>query len=144
MRRTCVWTLALVVGCSLAGRANAQQRAPAPEGTLLYFIGLADGQTVTSPVTVRFGLRGMGVAPAGVDSPNTGHHHLLVDAELPDLEKPIPADAHHRHFGKGETETTLELDPGTHTLQLILGDRNHVPHDPPVVSERITIIVAAP
>ena len=137
------WPLALALSALLLapGAARGQERTPAPEGAELYFISPADGATLEGPVTVRFGLRGMGVAPAGVDTPATGHHHLLVDVDLPDLDQPIPADDHHRHFGGGQTEVSLELSPGTHTLQLLLGDRNHVPHDPPVVSERITVVV---
>ena len=83
----------------------------------------------------------MGVAPAGVAKEGTGHHHLIVDAELPPEDLPIPANDDYRHFGKGQTETEIELSPGPHTLQLLLGDKNHVPHDPPVVSERISIVV---
>ena len=117
-------------------------RTPSPEGAQVYIISPADGATVRSPVTVVFGLRGMGVAPAGVDKPGTGHHHLLIDvANSPDLAKPLPADARHKHFGGGQTETTIELPPGKHTLQLILGDKNHVPHNPVVMSEKITIVV---
>ena len=116
---------------------------PAPEGADLYFIGIEDGATVSSPVTVRFGLEGMGVAPAGTEREATGHHHLLIDATLEGdaLDQPIPSDENHRHFGGGQTETTIELPPGEHTLQLVLGDANHIPHDPPVMSERITITV---
>ncbi|NKX44117.1 DUF4399 domain-containing protein [Roseibacterium sp. KMU-115] len=125
------------------------QGMPAPEGAQVYFIGLADGDTVTAPVTVRFGLSGMGVAPAGTDAANTGHHHLLVNrpplGEGPDgadeLLYGLPADDNHRHFGGGQTEVTLDLPPGSHTLQLVLGDMNHVPHSPPVVSPVITITV---
>ena len=108
-----------------------------------YIISPSDGDTVTSPVTVKFGLKGMGVAPAGVERDNTGHHHLLIDLEtLPDLDMPIPADDQHVHFGGGQTETTVELEPGEHTLQLLLGDHLHRPHDEPVVSEKITITVS--
>lgn len=107
-----------------------------------YIISPANGATVTSPVTVKFGLKGMGVAPAGIVKANTGHHHLLIDLEkLPNLEQPIPSDKNHRHFGGGQTEVTLELEPGMHTLQLLLGDATHVPHKPAVVSEKITITV---
>ena len=109
----------------------------------LYFIHPADNMRVKSPVTVRFGLEGMGIAPAGVERSNTGHHHLIIDSELPSLERPIPNDDNHRHFGGGQTETKLELSPGTHTLQLLLGDHNHIPHNPALVSERITITVEA-
>jgi hypothetical protein len=125
----------------LALMANTQARTPAPEGAQAYIISPADGETVTSPVVVRFGLSGAGVAPAGVDAPNTGHHHLLINAPLPPLDAPIPNDENHRHFGAGQTETTLELEPGTYTLQLILGDYLHIPHDPPVTSDPITITV---
>jgi hypothetical protein len=108
----------------------------------LYIISPLDGATVSNPVTIRFGLKGMGVAPAGVDKPMTGHHHLLIDVEgLPPMNMPVPADANHKHFGGGQTEATIELSPGKHTLQLLLGDMGHVPHDPPVVSEKITIMV---
>ena len=124
-----------------AAAASAPERTPAPDGVELYIISPTDGATLESPVTVRFGLRGMGVAPAGVATPTTGHHHLLVDTGLPDLTQPIPSDDHHRHFGGGQTEVTLELTPGSHTLQLLLGDQNHVPHDPPVVSPLVTITV---
>lgn len=124
--------------------APAMPRTPAPDGALTYFLSPANGATVTSPVTIRFGLRGMGVAPAGVTAPNTGHHHLLVDVDtLPPDNLPIPNDANHRHFGLGQTETELTLEPGQHTLQLVLGDHLHIPHQPPVRSERITITVAA-
>lgn len=114
---------------------------PAPDGAAVYFISPEDGATVSSPVVVRFGLRGMGVAPAGTNMENTGHHHLLVDVDTLDLSNPIPSDDNHRHFGGGQTETEVELEPGTHTLQLLLGDFAHVPHDPPVMSEKITITV---
>ncbi|KAA3629354.1 MAG: DUF4399 domain-containing protein [Proteobacteria bacterium] len=107
----------------------------------LYIISPKDGETVNSPVTIRFGLRGMGVAPAGVEKAGTGHHHLLIDVgELP-RGVPIPADDRHKHFGGGQTETTIELAPGRHTLQLLLGDHVHIPHDPPVMSKRIEITV---
>ena len=118
---------------------NAQ--TPAPANARAYIISPADGEIVSNPVTVKFGLEGMGVAPAGVKAENTGHHHLLVDAGLPPLDRPIPADENHIHFGKGQTQTTLTLTPGKHTLQLLLGDANHIPHTPPVMSEKITITV---
>jgi hypothetical protein len=106
-----------------------------------YLISPQDGQTVTSPFVVRFGLRGMGVAPAGIDMPGTGHHHLIIDAPLPPARQPVPFDEQHKHFGKGQTETELSLPPGEHTLQLILGGHTHVPHEPPVASGRIRIRV---
>lgn len=117
---------------------------PSTPGAEVYIISPADGATVTSPVRVVFGLRGMGVAPAGIDKPNTGHHHLLIDTDLPtgeDLDFSLPADENHIHFGGGQTETEVELPPGTHTLQLLVGDKDHIPHDPPVYSEKITITV---
>lgn len=128
----------LAAGAALAGET------PSPPGAKVYFIGLEDGQTVASPVTVRFGLSGMGVAPAGVDDKeNTGHHHLIINEAIEgeELNEPIPADDQHIHFGGGQTETTIELPAGTHVLQLVLADWSHIPHNPPVMSERITITV---
>jgi hypothetical protein len=123
---------------------GALPRTPAPAGATAYLLSPENGARVTSPVTVRFGLRGMGVAPAGVTAPNTGHHHLLIDvAQLPPDNLPLPATDQIRHFGLGQTETVLELPPGEHTLQLVLGDALHIPHDPPVRSEKITITVVA-
>jgi len=121
--------------------AWAMDKSPSPEGAELYIVSPANGDTVSSPVTVVFGLKGMGVAPAGADIENTGHHHLIIDAPLPDLDLPIPADDNHKHFGKGQTETTIELAPGKHTLQLLLGNFIHVPHDSEVASEVIEITV---
>lgn len=117
---------------------------PAPEGAQLYLISPADGAKITGPVHVVFGLRGMGVAPAGVDKAHTGHHHLLIDAPLPSgsaLDDAIPKDDNYRHFGGGQTEAMLDLPAGKHTLQLLLGDTNHIPHNPPVHSKQITIWV---
>ncbi|KDE39908.1 ATPase of the AAA+ class [Nitrincola lacisaponensis] len=112
------------------------------EDKTLYIISPADGETVNSPVTVKFGLKGMGVAPAGIDFPNTGHHHLLINVEtLPPLDMPVPTDERHLHFGGGQTEVTLEMEPGEHTLQLLLGDKMHIPHAEPMISEKITIRV---
>jgi len=112
-------------------------------GPKVYFIGLEDGQTVSSPLTVRFGLAGYGVAPAGVDKPETGHHHLLIDTALSedDMQYPIPSDENHSHFGGGQTQVTVDLEPGDHTLQLVLGDAGHVPLGPEFMSERITVTV---
>lgn len=113
-----------------------------PEGAEVYIISPADGDTVTSPVTVRFGLKGMGIAPAGVAKANTGHHHLLIDMpEGPALDKTLPAEANHVHFGGCQTEATIELSTGKHTLQLIMGDMNHIPHNQPVISEMVTVTV---
>lgn len=128
---------------ALAFTASAQMpRTASPPGAKLYILEPKDGASIKGPVRVVMGLSGMGVAPAGADFPETGHHHLLVDVDtLPPLDMPIPADDKHRHFGKGQTETLLTLSPGRHTLQLLLGDRNHVPHQPPLTSERITITV---
>jgi hypothetical protein len=116
-------------------------RTPSPADAKVYIISPKNGTTVRNPVTVRFGLSGMGVAPAGTVAENTGHHHLIIDSPLPPLDQPLPKDDTHLHFGKGQTETVLTLKPGKHTLQLVLGDANHVPHDPPVVSEKVTIWV---
>ena len=119
-----------------------QARTPAPDTAQAYIISPADGETVSSPVNVKFGLQGMGVAPAGIGKDKTGHHHLLIDIEKPPaLDKPIPSDKHHKHFGGGQTEAWIELSPGKHTLQLLLGDQNHVPHQPAVMSKPITITV---
>jgi uncharacterized protein DUF4399 len=116
---------------------------PAPRDAYLYIGWPVDGQVVSAgkPFRVWFGLRNMGVAPKGVSFPNTGHHHLLIDAELPAADQEIPSDRNHLHFGAGETETTLELGPGRHTLQLLMGDDKHVPHNPPIRSKKITITV---
>lgn len=129
----------LAVGVSFAD--SGLPRSQRPEDAQVYFISPGAGETLTSPVTVRFGLRQMGVAPAGVERAGTGHHHLIIDAEMPPLDLPVPATDHYRHFGLGQTEIVLELAPGEHTLQLLLGDHLHIPHDPPVVSERISITV---
>jgi Domain of unknown function (DUF4399) len=113
-----------------------------PKDAEVYFISPHNGATVKSPVVVRFGLKGLGVAPAGVKFENTGHHHLLVDVDLPaDHEAPLPVTDNIKHFGKGQTETSLTLAPGKHTLQLVVGDENHIPHEPPLVSKKITITV---
>lgn len=121
--------------------AVSHAATPASDGASVYFISPQNGATVSSPVTVQFGLTGMGVAPAGVERANTGHHHLIVDAPLPPLDQAVPADDQHRHFGGGQTEAVIELSPGQHTLQLLLGDQLHRPHQPVVASEVITITV---
>lgn len=127
----------------MTGVMTAQlARQKAAEGTSVYIIAPANGATVSSPFTVRFGLKGMGVAPAGVNHPNTGHHHLLIDvADLPDLGTPLPATDNIRHFGGGQTEAEITLPAGQHTLQLVFADYLHVAHERPVVSEKVTITV---
>ncbi len=139
MRMLRTLLISLLFAISLAGIVAA--KSPSPEGAELYFITPNNGDLVKSPVTVRFGLKGMGVAPAGVEKAKTGHHHLIIDADLPPMNLPIPKDAQHKHFGGGQTETVIELSPGKHTLQLLLGDHNHQPHDPPIKSKRITIYI---
>jgi hypothetical protein len=116
----------------------------AAEGAAVYVIYPLDGQVLNAkkPIQVSFGLRGMGVAPAGVVVEKTGHHHLLIDQrELPDLTMPLPASAQLIHFGGGQTQTEIRLAPGSHTLQLVLGNQYHIPHNPPLISKKITIIV---
>ena len=135
--------LSAVLVSSVAQEAPGLPRSPAPEGADTYIQSPADGAVVTSPFTVRFGLRGIGVAPAGVQLPNTGHHHLLIDVtQMPSYDLPLPANDNVRHYGLGQTETEVELSPGEHTLQLVLGDWLHMPHEPPVMSEVVTITVA--
>lgn len=134
---TKITALFAMVFCGLLLSSATRADHPA-----VYIISPAHGEVVSNPVQVRFGLRGMGVAPAGTDNANTGHHHLLIDVDqLPALDQPVPSDANHRHFGKGQTEVELTLEPGEHTLQLLLGDMGHVPHNPALVSEKITINV---
>jgi hypothetical protein len=119
-------------------------RKPAPADARVYFVGLEDGSVLPQKATIHFGLVNMGVAPAGIDRPNTGHHHLLIDTNLPPLDEPIPNDFNHLHFGAGQTEAIVTLSPGRHTLQLLLGDENHVPHNPPIMSKPIRVYVAKP
>ena len=140
MRRIAFFLLILLSSATAAGAGET----PAPADAKVYFINLKDGDRVISPLVVRFGLSGMGIAPAGTEAPNTGHHHLFVDApalEGDALNEAIPMDEHHMHFGKGQTETTITLSKGQHTLQLVLGDWTHIPHQTPVMSERITVTV---
>ena len=137
MRKLMIGVLLLAAACALA-----QERTPSPPGAEAYIISPRNGATVSNPVRVQFGLKGMGVAPAGVKFDNTGHHHLLIDTDAPsDLNAPLPASDKVVHFGKGQTETSLTLPPGKHTLQLLFADLNHVPHSPPVISKKITITV---
>jgi Domain of unknown function (DUF4399) len=134
-----VVTVLLALACSAA--AIADQTA-APAGAAVYIVKPVAGARVKSPVTVVFGLTGMGIAPAGVKFDNTGHHHLLIDTELPsDLTQPLPVSDNIRHFGKGQTEATLDLPPGKHTLQLLFADFTHTPFTPNVTSKKITITV---
>ena len=128
----------LVFGLLIVGWLGIASAADDPQ---LYFISPANGAVVSGSVTVQFGLSGFGVAPAGIQKERTGHHHLLIDTDLPALDVPVPSDEHYRHFGGGQTETTLGLVPGEHTMQLLLGDFSHIPHNPPLMSERITITV---
>lgn len=139
MQRVVIASLAAAVtaGITLAQGLNTA----APNGAKVYFISPADGAEISGPVTIRFGLSGMGVAPAGIEKPSTGHHHLLVDQKLADYKASIPADDKHRHFGGGQTEVTLSLAPGRHTLQLVMGDHNHIPFAPSVESPAISITV---
>src|SRR3954447_20751845 len=122
--------------------AASAQGKPAPKDAVLYFVWPQNGLTIKGGFWCRFGLRGMGVTHAGDSFPNSGHHHLLVDATQPlDLNDAIPADKNHLHFGAGQTEARIELPPGKHTLQLVLGDANHIPFDPPVMSKKITVTI---
>ena len=134
---------ALVVAFAVAALAPAAAQTPSPAGAKVYFINLKDGAEVDSPFLVQFGLSGMGVAPAGVEKPNTGHHHLLIDTTMTpeQMKEPLSADDNHKHFGGGQTEAMVTLPKGQHTLQLLLGDWTHMPHVPPVMSEPITITV---
>jgi len=135
--------LALVILALASSGAIPEGRTPASSGAEVYIISPKDGATLKNPVVVQFGLRGMGVAPAGVPFANTGHHHLLIDTAAPaDMNVPLPASANIMHFGKGQTETQLTLSPGKHTLQLLFADLNHIPHQPPVISKKITITVS--
>lgn len=144
--RIAVLTMLVPVALTVPRAAPAGDTA-APDSAQVYFIEPQDGDTVAAPVRVVFGLRGMGIAPAGTDAAGTGHHHLLIDrppfgeGAAGEDDRPLPSDGHHRHFGGGQTETRLELAPGRHRLQLVLGDKTHIPHDPPVVSDVIEITV---
>ncbi|MGI9247808.1 MAG: DUF4399 domain-containing protein [Woeseiaceae bacterium] len=121
--------------------SGALSRTSSPEGARVFFITPADGATVSNPIRIEFGIEGMAVVKAGNSQPDSGHHHLLIDTELPDLGLPVPADANHVHFGDGSTSTEITLEPGQHTLCLLLGDHLHIPHDPPLMSNPITITV---
>ena len=138
-----MWSITFVA-MPLAGASaqeRARQRSPAPATARLSFVDLADKAQVPAKLTVRFAITGMEVVPAGQVARNGGHHHLLIDTELPPLDQPIPSDFNHIHFGGGQTEAEIALTPGRHTLQLLFADHDHVPHNPPVMSEKITIEV---
>jgi hypothetical protein len=143
MIRPIVGIAALGLACCIVWPpVVAAERRPAPEGAVARIIWPTDGAVVPGgKFWLRMGLSGAGIAPAGIDRPHTGHHHLLVDADLPPLDQPIPNDKTHLHFGAGQTEVRIELPPGRHTLQLLLGDADHVPHNPPVMSKKISITV---
>jgi hypothetical protein len=131
----------LALGLGAWVQAAGLPRSAAADKARVYFISPKNGEAIKGPVTVRFGLENMGEAPAGTAGEGIGHHHLVIDSPLPAMDQPLPKDDKHLHFGKGQTETVLTLAPGKHTLQLVLGDANHIPHEPAVVSERITITV---
>ena len=134
--------LSLMLGIAFTSESARAEQTPSPPGAEEYIIWPSDGTVIHGgKLWVRMGLRNMGVCPKGVAVPNTGHHHLLIDMDLPALDQEIPSDRNHLHFGAGETDARIELPPGKHTLQLILGDQNHVPHVPPVYSKKITITV---
>ena len=134
-----IWVASSGVAYSQATASGGP--TPSPPGAAVYFIDIKNGDTLPAKSVIHFGLRGMGVAPAGSDRENSGHHHLLIDSEMPPLDQPIPNDFTHLHFGAGQTEADVSLPPGEHTLQLLLGDKGHIPHSPPVMSERILVRV---
>lgn len=140
MQKAYVFAALALAGGAIIPVSNAATSAP--ENAHVYFIWPQDGAVINGgKFWVRMGLRNMGIAPKGVDLPNVGHHHLLISAGPLDMNEPIPSDRNHLHFGAGETEARIELPPGKYTLQLMLGDREHVPHNPPVQSKKITITV---
>ena len=124
-----------------AAEVAALPRSVSADGASVFFITPANGDTVSNPITIEFGISGMDVVKAGNNQPHSGHHHLLIDTDLPDPGLPIPADEHHIHFGDGSTSTQISLPPGEHNLQMLLGDHLHIPHDPALVSEPLTITV---
>ena len=141
--KTMLMSALMIVSFAAGGAAAADlPLSPSPADASVFFIEPVDGATVPGTFTVKFGLKGMAIAPAGTDQPNSGHHHLLIDvADAPNMKLPLPATEHVVHFGKGQTETQMTLPPGKHTLQLVFANYLHIPHDPPVVSQRITITV---
>lgn len=151
--RPAIWALTVWLGAGLAAAAQTPEPTPAASapaltpsapGAKAYFVDLNDGATIPPKSILHFGLSGMGVAPAGVNKPNSGHFHILIDAEPPETQSPIPNNENHLHYGGGQTEATLTLAPGKHTLQIVMGDANHVPHSPPVMSPVIHVTVAEP
>ena len=129
------------MAAEIAAEPAVLPRTPSVDGASVFFITPANGTTVSNPIRIEFGIAGMDVVKAGVDQPHSGHHHLLIDTDLPDVGLPIPADEHHIHFGDGSTATEISLPPGDHTLQMLLGDHLHIPHNPAVVSQPITVTV---
>jgi hypothetical protein len=142
LRQSLACLFATMLFCGVAA-AETSVGANAPDNAYLYIGWPNDGEVLPAnrPFRVWFGLRNMGVAPKGNDLPNTGHHHLLINTDLPPLDQEIPSDRNHIHFGAGQTETKIELPPGNHTLQLLMGDHNHMPHNPPIYSKKIRITV---
>jgi hypothetical protein len=135
----------LAISALASQAAMAQSTQPHwPAGATVFFVEPKNGAEITGPVKVVMGVKGIEIAPAGTETPHTGHHHILIDTTIPTGEKalePLPADDNVKHFGKGQTETSLTLAPGKHTLQLLVGDGGHVPYDPPLASEKITVTV---
>jgi hypothetical protein len=129
------------VAAEIAAEPAMLPRTPSTDGASVFFITPANGSSVSNPIRIEFGIAGMDVVKAGIDQPHSGHHHLLIDTDLPDVGLPIPADEHHIHFGDGSTATEITLPPGEHTLQMLLGDHLHIPHNPPLVSQPITVTV---
>jgi hypothetical protein len=141
LRRTILGAFASIA-VLLSSRSFSAARTPSPPNAEAFIIWPPDGAVITGgKLWVRMGLVNMGVCPKGINMPNVGHHHLLIDTDLPPFDEPIPSDRQHLHFGAGETDARIELPPGKHTLQLLMGDSNHVPHDPPIYSKKITITV---
>jgi len=144
---TLISSIALLTGSAFTAdkkpkhEVGAEPKATSPKGAKVYIIFPKDGKSVKKKFTIKFGLKGMGIAPAGIKFPNTGHHHLIIDGAKFDMDLPLQASDQIKHFGGGQTEATIELPPGKHTLQLVLGDHLHRPHDPPVLSKAITITV---
>ncbi len=129
------------VTAEIAAEPAMLPRSPSADGANVFFITPANGSSVSNPIRIEFGIAGMDVVKAGIDQPHSGHHHLLIDTDLPDVGLPIPADEHHIHFGDGSTTTEITLPPGEHSLQMLLGDHLHIPHNPPLVSQPITVTV---